>query len=175
MVFHRNLSDNKFPQVSRTFLSILTDLNSVLVWMVSTRGLISNYPKPFTNPLVTVPSAPTTIDITVTFMCHSFSVPTQSCLLLYSFCVNLLHSLIMWGIVSSQSPHNQHLLFCYVLCILTLIKLVFMALICAAIRSDSVSIKRFLFLSNIKLLSCQISRVCRLKYPYSWFLTSFIF
>ena len=29
------------------------------------------------------------------------TLPTQSCLVLYSFCANLLHSLIMWLIVSS--------------------------------------------------------------------------
>ena len=42
------------------------------------------------------------------------TLPTQSCLVLYSFCANLLHSLIMWLIVSSLSPHSQHLLFCWV-------------------------------------------------------------
>ena len=49
------------------------------------------------------------------------TLPSQSCLVLYSFCANLLHSLIMWLIVSSLSPHNQHLLFCCVLSILALI------------------------------------------------------
>ena len=34
-------------------------------------------------------------------------LPTQSCLALYSFCANLLHSFIMWLIVSSLSPHNH--------------------------------------------------------------------
>ena len=29
-----------------------------------------------------------------------------SCLVLYAFCANLLHSLIMWLIVSSLLPHN---------------------------------------------------------------------
>ena len=66
------------------------------------------------------------------------TLPTQSCLALYSFCANLLHSLIMWLIVSSLSPHRLHLLFCCVLSILALIWLVFMALSCAAIRRDSV-------------------------------------
>ena len=33
------------------------------------------------------------------------TLPTQSCLTLYSFCANLLHSLIMWLIVSSLSPY----------------------------------------------------------------------
>ena len=37
--------------------------------------------------------------------------PTQSCLVLYSNCANLLHPLIMWVIVSSLLPHNLHLLF----------------------------------------------------------------
>ena len=46
---------------------------------------------------------------------------TQSCLALYFFCSNLLHSLIRWLIVSSLSPHSLHLLFCCFLSILTLI------------------------------------------------------
>ena len=49
------------------------------------------------------------------------TLPTQSCLALYSFCANLLHSLIMWLIVSSLSLHSLHLLFCCVLSILALI------------------------------------------------------
>ena len=32
------------------------------------------------------------------------TLPTQSCLVLYSFCANLLHSLIMWLMVSSLIP-----------------------------------------------------------------------
>ena len=71
--------------------------------------------------------------------------PTQSCLVLYSFCANLLHSLIMWLMVSSLSPHSLHLLFCWVLFILALIWLVLIALFCAAIRRDSVSLLKFPF------------------------------
>ena len=67
------------------------------------------------------------------------TLPTQSCLAWYS-CSNLLHSLIMWLIVSSLSPHSLHLLFRCVLSILALIWLVLMALFCAAIRRDSVSL-----------------------------------
>ena len=40
-VFFWNLSDSKFPQVDRTFLSILADFNNAVVWMVSTPPLIS--------------------------------------------------------------------------------------------------------------------------------------
>ena len=39
------------------------------------------------------------------------TLSTQSCLVLYSFWANLLHSLFMWLIVSSLSPHSLHLLF----------------------------------------------------------------
>ena len=46
--------------------------------------------------------------------------PTQSCCVLYSFCANLLLLHIIWLLVSPQSPHNLHLLFCCVLSILAL-------------------------------------------------------
>ena len=51
----------------------------------------------------------------------------------------------MWLIVSSKSPHNPHLLFCCVVSILALIRLVLMALFCATIRRDSISLLRFFF------------------------------
>ena len=35
MVFHWSLSDSKSPQVSRTFSSILADLNNAVVWIFS--------------------------------------------------------------------------------------------------------------------------------------------
>ena len=72
MVFYWSLSSSKSPQVSRTLLSILADLNNVIVWMVSIRPLISKSFSPCTTPLLTVLSAPITIGITVTFMFHSF-------------------------------------------------------------------------------------------------------
>ena len=68
MVFPWSLSDSKFPQVSRTLLSILAELNNAVVYMVSNCALIYKYFIPFTNPLGIVPSAPITIGITVTFM-----------------------------------------------------------------------------------------------------------
>ena len=93
------------------------------------------------------------------------TLPTQSCLALYSFCANLLHSLIMWLIVSSLSPHSLHLLFCCVLSILALIWFVFMALSCAAIRRDSVSLLRFPFLSQVQVFWCEMLFIRRLKWP----------
>ena len=228
MVFHRSLSDTKSHQISRTLLSFLADLNCSVISKSSFHCI---------NPLVTVPRAPITIAVIVTFMFHSFfsiplqgpgnypsfrilsisfcsppgqqspqfckfslflliiiwsgrlakirwsvcmskslrslcisfsrtdswlsiyhlfvwsnfnflhnsqwiSLPTQSCLVLYSFCANLRYSL-MWLIVSSLSPHNLHLLFCCVLSILALIWLVleaffFFVCVCFGIRRDSV-------------------------------------
>ena len=77
------------------------------------------------------------------------SLPPLSCLVLYSSWANLLHSLIIWLIVSSLSPLNLHLLFCLMLSILALIWLVLIALFCAAIRIDSVFLLRFPFLCYI--------------------------
>ena len=72
MVFHWSLRDSKSPQVSRTLLSILADLNNAVVWMVFTHPLISNSPSPGVNPLAIAPRVPITICITVTFMFHIF-------------------------------------------------------------------------------------------------------
>ena len=72
MVFHWSLSDSKSPQVSKTLLSILVDLNNAVDWMVSIRPLISKSSSPCINSMVSVPRAPITIGITVTFMFHNF-------------------------------------------------------------------------------------------------------
>ena len=70
--FHRSLSDSKSPQVSRTLLSIMTVLNNVVVWMVSTRPPTSKSFSPFSSPLVTVPKAPIIIGRIVTLMFHYY-------------------------------------------------------------------------------------------------------
>ena len=72
MVFHWRLGDSKSPQVSRTLLSILAVFIITVVWMVATRPTTSKSSRPFNNPLVTVPKAPITIGIIVTFMFLSF-------------------------------------------------------------------------------------------------------
>ena len=58
-------------------------------------------------------------------------------------CANLLHSLIMWLIVSSLTSHNLHLLFCCVLSILALMWLVLMAFFCTFARRESISLWKF--------------------------------
>ena len=70
---------------------------------------------------------------------------TQSRLILYFLCTNLLHSFIMWLFIFSLSPHNLYLLFS---CVLS-IEIVLMELFCAVIRKYSVSLLRFPFLSHV--------------------------
>ena len=72
MVFHRCLSDSKSLQVSRTLLRILADLSNAVVWMVFTRAINSKSSCLCTNHLMTAPSVPITIGLTVTFMFHNF-------------------------------------------------------------------------------------------------------
>ena len=72
MVFHWRLSDSKSPQVSRILLSILAVFNNVVVWTDSTRPPTSKSSRPFNDPLVTMPKAPISTDVIVTFMFHIF-------------------------------------------------------------------------------------------------------
>ena len=72
MIFHWSLSDSKSPQVSRTILSILAVLNNVVMSMISTHPPAFKSSNPFINPLFTVPKAPNTIGIIVTFMFQFF-------------------------------------------------------------------------------------------------------
>ena len=50
MVFHWSLSDSKYPQVSRTLLSILADLNNAVIWMVAICPSISFQTPPTFHP-----------------------------------------------------------------------------------------------------------------------------
>ena len=72
MVFYWSLSESKIPQVSGTLLNSLTGFHNVVVWMVSTRPLVSMFSGLCIHPLVIVPRAPITISIIVTFIFHSF-------------------------------------------------------------------------------------------------------
>ena len=68
-VSHLSLRDNKSSQVFSVFWA---DLNNSVIWIVATRPPISKSSSICTNLLVTGPSAPITVGITVTFMFHSF-------------------------------------------------------------------------------------------------------
>ena len=61
---------------------------NTVVWIVSTRPLISKSSNPFTKALVTGPRAPITIGFTVTFMLHSFFqflIKVEELILLFAF------------------------------------------------------------------------------------------
>ena len=72
MIFHRNLSDIKSPQVSGTLRSILADFNNSLVWIVPACPSISNFDSPFSKPSETIPSTPITFVVTFVLMFQSF-------------------------------------------------------------------------------------------------------
>ena len=80
----------------------------------------------------------------------------------------------MWLIVSSLSPHSLYLLLCCVLSILAFIWLVLTALFWAAIRRDSVSLLKFLFLRHIQGFSCDMLFISRLKRHRVVFLPIFV-
>ena len=113
MVFHRRLSDSKSPQVSRTLLSILAVFNNGVVWMVSAWLPTSKSSKFFNNPLVTVPKAPITIGISVTFMFYGFfnSLARSRYLSLFSHSF----SFILWSAGTAKSTILQVLFFCWLL------------------------------------------------------------
>ena len=62
------VSDNKSPLVSWTLLRNPANLDSAVVSMISLLPMISNSSSLLSKPLRTVPSVPTTISITVTFL-----------------------------------------------------------------------------------------------------------
>ena len=102
--FHWSLSDSKSPQVSRTLLSILADLNNAVVWMVSTRPLISKFSCPCINPFETVPRAAITIGITITLIFHSFFIYRARSRYLSFFSLSFNYTLWSAGTVKSTIP-----------------------------------------------------------------------
>ena len=111
-LFYKGCRRNSFysPLVTMTLLSILAVFNNAVVWMVSTRSPTSKSSMPFNNPLVTVPKAPITIGIIVTFMFHSFfnSLVGSRYLSLFSHSFNF----ILWSARTAKSTILQILFFC---------------------------------------------------------------
>ena len=113
MVFHWSTSDNKSLQVAGTHLSILTDLNNAVVWMVTIRPLI------FTSIRLRY-QAPIIIGITVTHMFDCFFLvlwqgPSISLSLSLS---SLSLNFTLWSAVTLKSAIRQVFFFC---CLLTLV------------------------------------------------------
>ena len=113
MDFRPSLSDSKCPY-GDWILSILADLNNVVVWMVSICPLISKSSRHCTNLLATVPSAPVTIGITVIFIFHSFfsSLARFMYLSLFSF----FSSFTLWSAETEKSTIRQVPYFCCCCC-----------------------------------------------------------
>ena len=111
MVFRWSLSDGKSPQVSRTILSILDDLNNAVVWMVSTCAVIFKSSSPCANSLVTVPRVPITIGIILTFIFHSFINSLAGTYLFFSLSFNFT----LWSARTAKSTILQVLFFCWLL------------------------------------------------------------
>ena len=85
--FDGSLRDGKSLQGSKTFLSILTDLNNTVVWTDSNPSPIPNSSSPLSKHLETVPSVPNTSGITVNLIFHNFlsSLARSKYLSLFSF------------------------------------------------------------------------------------------
>ena len=98
MVFLWCLNDGKSPQVSRTLLSVLVNLNNAVVWMVSTHPLISRSSSPFNNSLVTVPRALITIGTILTFIFYPFFQSPNKAKVLHFL------STLLIGQLGQQSP-----------------------------------------------------------------------
>ena len=93
---------------------------------------------------------------------HTF--PTQTSLFFDSFCTILLHSLILWFIVSPLSSHSLPLLFYWFLSIIACTWLVYMRLFLPTIDNDSVSVFTYLSWNYIQVTSCTLFLVCLLKW-----------
>ena len=130
MVFHWSLSDSKSPQVSKTLLSILAVLNNVVVWMVSTRPPTSKSSSLFNNLLETVPKAPITTGIIVTFMFHIFSNSLAKSRYLYFF--SLYFRFILWSAGDSKVDYFASSLFFIVLfcCLFFFVLFLFLFFFC---------------------------------------------
>ena len=103
----------------------------------------------------------------------NFGEIPKSCLVLCSYCGNLLYSPVKCPIISSLSPQNLHLLFCCILSNFALTSFDLMALFCTAIRRDS-GFSLQVSLRHVPVL-WEILLMFRLKDPYTCFSSHFCF
>ena len=172
-------------------------LNNVVVCIVSSCPLISNSFNPFTNTLGIVTSAPTTSGITVTYTFYNFFWSLGSFRYLSLFSLSFIFILCS-DETAKSIIRRVHFFVDYFWVWLTgrdkVIRLylkipdrfmrlifqdnlwVYAYTICSyAIRRDLVSFLRFPFLCYVQFFSHEISLVCRLKYPYSYFSSNFCY
>ena len=111
-------SYSKSHRVFKTFLCNLADFNNAVVFIVLVLPLITNSSGLFSEHLETVPSAPTTIGITVTLMIHNFfsslARSKHLSIFFFFFCFLLIS---VCGLLKLQNPLNSKFFY---LCWLTL-------------------------------------------------------
>ena len=101
--FFSYISSSRWSFTSHQYPSQYSDLSNV-VWIVSTRLLISKSSIPCTSPLVTVRTVVITIGITVTFMFHSFfQSPSKVQVLILLFAFFQFYSVVSWD----SKVHNS--------------------------------------------------------------------
>ena len=113
MTFYRNLSYSQFSWVFRTLLSILADVNSDMVRIISILPLVYNFFRFLSRPLKTVPSATTATGITVT-SCSTVFVVLFCSLAKTNYLFIFLLSFI-FTLRSTETPKSTKcLFFCFV-------------------------------------------------------------
>ena len=93
---------------SRTLLSIMTELNTAIIRMVLLVLLFPSHPVPFTNPSGIVLTAPIIVDITITFISHSFSSSHANIKHLSLFRFNLF---LLYVLSEQQRPRLGRFIF----------------------------------------------------------------
>ena len=100
---------------------------------------------------------------------QGITLPTQSCLVLNSYMlICCIHLLCDWSFRLYR--HIVYIGYFVASCLF-----LHMALFCATIKRDLVSLVRFPFLSHVQIFSCEISLVCRLKCLHSCLFSHFCF
>ena len=108
MNFGWSLSDSKSPQVSRSILSILADLNNAVVWIISTRPL-PNLPVPVLVLSWLYRTYQFSFGGTVIFMFYSFfQFFSKVYVLIYLFA---FFQFTLWSVGTAKSTMRQVLLF----------------------------------------------------------------
>ena len=155
MIFHWSVRDSK-SQISSTLLDILGDPNNAVVWIVFT--LIFIFFSPSTNPFVTVPRAPITVSVNVTFMFHSFFSALARSWCLYFFSPFIIFALCFAGTAKSTI---RHLFF------LSLLLLGLVAVLDLAIRLYFKILEDFmrLILQGCFVVHLSFVRMVKFKFP----------
>ena len=109
-VFHISFSWWSYPGVWVTESPLKSPGLFSVFWLVSTRPPSSKSSSPFDNPLVTVPKAPITISIIVTFIFHSFFFNSLAMSRYLSFFSHSF-SFILWSARTAKSTILKILFF----------------------------------------------------------------